>query len=356
MLVCQVQGANVHGVTIRDVAQAAGVSVATASRVLSGHPSTSVRSRDKVHGAAASLGFTANAQARALRTTHTNTVGVLISDIRNPFFAEITHQIEKTLHPQGIVTLLCNADESTSQQDLSLRLLLSRRVDGIIVAPQGDGSGSLREVLLSGVPTVFVDRTIPDTDVPAITSDNESGIREAVWHLKDKGHRRVAYIAGPQETSTGRERLAAFTAAVTDAELETDPDWIVIGDFKYDSGVAGTRQLLKLRDRPTALICADTLMTMGAIEECGTQGISVGQELSVIGYDDNHQARLHRPALSVIAHDPGEMGRLAASAMKSLLDGDTPESVVLPSQLIMRQSVSRPAQADSREVSKVSLR
>lgn len=328
--------------TIHDVARLAGVSAATASRVLSGHPSTSESARTKVRAAATSLGFRVNAQARALRSTHTDTVGVLISDVRNPFFAEIAHQIEKRLHPEGIATLLCNADESTQQQDMSLDLLVSRRVDGIIVAPQGDGSGALRDVLETNLPTVFVDRTIPEVEVPSITSDNESGIHQAVDHLRTHGHRRIGFLAGPQETSTGRERLEAFLSAISEAELDDDPELIFIGDFQHTSGVLGARELLALSDPPTAVITADTLMTMGAVEESVAQGIRVGESLSLIGYDDTPQVRMHRPALTVIAHDPTEMGRLAATAMKKLLRGEKAESAVLPSRLITRQSVRTP--------------
>ena len=153
--------------TLQDVARLAGVSTATASRVLSGHPATSVAARTRVAEAATELGFRPNAQARSLRKARTESIGVVVSD-------------------------------------RYIDLLLAHRADGIVIAPQGDGSGSLRDALKLGVPLVFVDRTVDGVDVPSITSDNFSGITQAVEHLVGLGHHRIGFIAGPQATSTGR--------------------------------------------------------------------------------------------------------------------------------------------------------
>lgn len=325
-------------VTIREVAAEAGVSVGTASRVLSGHPSTSEESRRAVTEAAAQLGFRLNAQARSLRKTRTDTIGLLVSDVRNPFFAEIAHNGEQHALEGGLATLLCNANESAEQQDLYLDLLLSQRVAGIIVTPQGDGSGSLREVLTLGVPVVFVDRTIAGVDVPSVTSDNRSGITEAVAHLATLGHRRVGCIAGPQQTSTGRERLEAFRDAVAAHDLEADPDLVVVGDFQVASGVQAAHTLLDLPDAPTAIIAADSLMTFGVLEVLRERGVRVGTDLSLIGYDDVAAYRWFSPQLTVIAHDPARMGRLAVDMIDDVLHDRPVESVVLETSLVVRES------------------
>lgn len=324
--------------TIRDVAARAGVSVATVSRVLSDHPSTSPASRAKVLAAATELGFRLNARARSLRKTRTNTIGVLVSDVRNPFFAEIAHTVAQTAIASDIATLLCNADESTEQQDHCLDLLVSQRVDGMIVTPQGDGSGSLREVLTLGLPVVFVDRTIDGVDVPSVTSDNRTGITEAVAHLADLGHRRIGYVAGPQETSTGRERLASYRQAVSDLGLDGDPELIYQGDFRAASGVAGTTALLDLADPPTAMLAADSLMTFGVLRECQERGVRIGADLSVIGYDDIDTFGMVHPPLTVIAHDPARMGTLAVAMIRDLLAGEQVTSAVLATSLVQRAS------------------
>lgn len=324
--------------TIRDVAARAGVSVATVSRVLSEDPRTSASSREKVFAAASEMGFRPNAQARSLRRTRTDTIGVLLSDVRNPFFAEIAHTVAQTALASDIATLLCNADESTEQQDHALDLLVSQRVDGIIVTPQGDGSGSLRDVLKLGLPVVFVDRVIDGVDVPSVTSDNRSGITAAVEHLAALGHRRIGYVAGPQETSTGRERLTAHREAIAAAGLDTDPGLVYQGDFRVASGVAGARALLDLDDAPTAIVAADSLMTFGVLQECQDRGVRIGEDVSVIGYDDIDSFRLVNPPVTVIAHDPARMGALAVAMIRDLLAGEPVTSAVLESKLVERAS------------------
>lgn len=329
-------------VKIRDVALAAGVSVGTASRVLSGHPATSIESRRRVTEAAKALGYRANAQARSLRKASSSTIGVLVPDIRNPFFADIAQSAERRALAAGFAMLLGNADESIDQQDHYLELLYAQRVAGIVVAPQGDGSGVLSDLLALGVVIVFVDRVVEGVEVPHVTSDNRSGITEAVVHLADLGHRRVGLVAGPQQTSTGRERRAAFCAAVEDFGLDDDSRLIVSGDYQADSGARGATALLDLPRAPTAIIAADSLMTFGVLEVLHDRGIVVGQELSVIGYDDVAAYRWLRPALTVIAHDPARMGVLSVDLVLDALAGRPARSVILDASLVVRQSTAPP--------------
>ncbi|MEN5072810.1 LacI family DNA-binding transcriptional regulator [Isoptericola cucumis] len=348
-----------RSVTIRDVAARAGVSVATASRVLSGHPATSPASRANVDAAVAELGYRPDARARSLRKTRTGTIGILVSDVRNPFFAEIAYAVERRALQAGMATVVCNADESVDQQDRYLDLLVEQRVDAMVIAPQGDGSGTLREVLGLGIPVVFVDRTLADgadgsdgsdgsgdVSVPSITSDNRTGLREAVEHLVALGHRRVGLIAGPQETSTGRERLRAYREAAAAGDLDPDPALVAQGDFQHASGVAGARRLLDLDDPPTAIIGADSPMTLGALEVLRERGVRVGEDVSLVGYDDLAAFSLVTPALTVVAHDPARMGALAADAVRDLLAGRPASSAVLPAHLVVRGSTGparRPA-------------
>lgn len=339
-----------HTVTIRDVAARAGVSVATTSRVLSGHRATSPQARASVEAAAHELGYRINARASSLRKARTGTLGVLVSDVRNPFFAEIAYAVERQALQAGMATLVCNADESVAQQDRYLDLLVSQRVDAMVIAPQGDGSGSLREVLGLGIPVVFVDRTIDDVEasgaqpadtpvpVPSITSDNRGGMHAAVQHLVGLGHRRVGLVAGPQQTSTGRERLRAFHEIAAVVGLDPDPALVVEGDFRHASGADGARRLLDLAEPPTAVVAADSPMTLGVLEVLTERGVRVGQDLSLVGYDDLPAFSLVTPALTVVAHDPARMGVLAAEAVQALLSGQEATSTVLPTQLVVRGS------------------
>ncbi len=323
--------------TIKDVAEKAGVSTATASRVLSGHPSTSPAARSAVEQAVAELGFRPNAQARSLRKTTTQTLGLLLPDIRNPFFADLAHAVEQRARDFGYLTLFGNANESSEQQDRYFDVMLSQRVDGLIAAPQG-GSASLAGILESKVPTVFVDRVIEGADVPSISPDNRSGIREAVDHLTGLGHRRIGYIAGPQSTSTGRERLQSYQEAISESPADDAGELIYIGDFQAASGAAGAHALLDLPDAPTAILAADSLMSIGAIGVCNERGLSIGTDVAFVGYDDIEAFTLLNPALTVIAHDVDAMGRGAVEMLVDVIAGESIRSQVLPSRLIVRGS------------------
>ncbi|MBG6056612.1 LacI family transcriptional regulator [Cryobacterium sp. MP_M5] len=329
-------------ITIKDVAALAGVSVATASRVLSGNPATSPDSRARVAAAVTELDYRPNAQARALRSTRSDSIGLLVSDVRNPFFADLAHTVEQAALAAGYVTLLGNANERKEQQDRYLNTLISRRVDGIIVAPLGDGSGSIRSLITREIPTVFVDRTVDGLDIPSVTTDSEAGIRQAVEHLAAAGHTRIGYISGPQATSTGRDRFAAFTRAIAVAGLSQDPDLVYFGDYQAASGSAGVHALLQLREPPTALLAADSLMAVGAIAILHKLGRRIGADIALIAFDDIEWFALLNPALSVISHSVEEMGRIAVDMLLQVIDGGQPESVVLPSELIVRASSSTP--------------
>lgn len=329
--------------TIRDVAAAAGVSLGTTSRVLNGHKNVSPGNVDRVRRAVTQLGFQLNAHARSLRSAHSSTIGVLVSDIRNPFFAEIARAAEMVALQNGYVTLLANADESVEQQDTYLRGMVSHRIDGLLVAPQGDGSGSLTEIVASGLPVVFVDRTIDGLDVPAVTSDSRPGLREALGHLRSLGHNRVGFIAGPQATSTGRERLVVFLEEARKAGISQSPELVAQGDFQSRSGEVGAHLLMLLADPPTALIAADSLMGVGALVALKARGLRVGRDISVIAFDDLPYASLFDPGLTVIDQDAEAMGRLAGEDLMAVIRGEHPAPVVLPTRLVVRGSCRAPA-------------
>jgi LacI family transcriptional regulator len=343
----------VNSITIRDVAALAGVSTATASRVLSGNPATSAESRRLVTAAAAQLDFRPNAQARALRSTRTHAIGLLVSDVRNPFFADLAHTVEQAAIAAGYVTLLGNANERQEQQDRYLDTLISRRVDGIIAAPRGEGSGSISSIVAREIPMVFVDRVIAGIDIPSVTTDSDVGIRQAVQHLAAGGHTRIGYIAGPQSISTGRERFTSFTRAIADCGLSEDPDLIYFGDFQVDSGSDGTAALLRLDNPPTALLAADSLMAAGAVARLHSSGLHIGDDIALIAFDDIDWFSLLTPALTVIEHSVQDMGRIAVELLLQVIDGGRPESVVLPSALVVRAS-SGPASSGPASIPPVS--
>ncbi|MFE5667454.1 LacI family DNA-binding transcriptional regulator [Streptomyces niveus] len=324
-------------VTIKDVAALAGVSVGTTSRVLSGNPSTSPAARERVHAAVAELGYRPDARARSLRSARSQTVGLLISDVRNPFFADVAHGAEQAALRSSYVTLLANANEDPKQQDTYLESFLTQRVDGIIIAPQGEESTHLR-TLATTVPLVFVDRTVDGFEVPSVTSDNALGIDQAVAHLADRGHTRIGYIGGPRSISTGRARHDAFVRAVARHSLDTDPGLITSGDFRSASGAVAAERLLSGGQPPTALLAADSPMAVGALGALRRRGLRIGSDVDLVAFDDIEWFSELDPPLTVVSHDAQAMGSTAMRLLLDVIEGRTPESVVLPTRLIVRES------------------
>jgi LacI family transcriptional regulator len=322
-------------VTIREVAARAGVSLGTASRVLSGNPATSPAARARVAEAAAALGYRPNAQARSLRLTRTHVLGLLVSDVRNPFFADIAHAAEQAALGADYVCLLGNANEDVEQQDRYIETFLTQRVDGVVLAPQGP-SATLDTLLESRMPLVFVDRKVEGFDVPSVTTDSRLGLEEAVAHLVAAGHRRIGFIGGPQSISTGRERYDAFIDALPRHGLAVDPELITFGDFRLASGTEAAERLLAVPDRPTALLAADNLMAEGAITTIRRQGLRVACDVEVVAFDDIEWFAHMDPPISVIAQDAGAVGRRAVELLLRVIGGEEPESVVLPTTFIDR--------------------
>lgn len=332
--------------TIRDVAAAAGVSVATASRVLSGNPATSAASREAVTAAAAGLGFHPNSQARALRSSRTASIGLLIPDIRNAYFADLAHSVERHARDRGLVTLISAADEQLDTQDEVLRLLMSHNVDGLIVVPQGQrdslrGPEALEAVVRRGIPLVLMDRTVSDLDVSSVTADT-SGLEAAVAHLSERGHRRIALIAGPATSSTGRERRTSVETALATAGRSLDPGLVFEGDFRSASGARGIEYLMSLpyERRPSAVVIADGPMTVGAIGALNERGARIPRDVSVVACGDLEAFRLYNPALTAVAHDTEEMGATAVQLLFQAMDRQPPRALRLESRLYPRGSVA----------------
>lgn len=333
-------------VTIRDVARAAGVSSATASRVLSGNPATSAASRERVTAAAAELGFSPNAQARSLRSTRTDSIALLISDVRNPYFADLAHAVEQAARARGLVTFIGNANEDPAQQDEFLDAMMSRRVDGVLLVPQGlaggDGtraSPAVERLLTRDIPTVLVDRSLPGVAAPQVTAESAAAVHDAVASLAAHGHRRIAFIGGPEHTSTAAERYGCFRAAVADHGLDADEALHFHGDFRTASGAEGARWLLGLETRPSAVVVADSPMAIGALAVWREAGVRIGADLSVITFDDIEAFALHDPPLATISHDLTAMGTGAVDALATLMAGDPTEHTVLTSTFTDRASI-----------------
>lgn len=319
--------------TMKDVAHRAGVSTATVSRVLNGHAAPTPETRTRVLAAIDELGYRPNALARSLRTTSTKTFGLLISDLVNPFFAEIARAVEEEARAHGYCVVLANADESAEQQATYVRTLLDRRVDGLLVCPATDDPTWMDEVIASDVPLVLLDRTVRGASCPVVRADGAQALADLAQCLIRAGHRRIGVIAGPADTSTGRERLEQFAAAVGDLPLD-----VVHGDFRRDSGSRAAAELMALPDRPSVLVAMDNLMGLGALEELRRLGMVVPADVGLAVYDDQPWFPLLDPPITVIAQPTVEMGRAAARSLLTLIAGEQPPDVLLDARLVERGS------------------
>ncbi|MDF2706737.1 MAG: ribose operon repressor RbsR [Nonomuraea muscovyensis] len=323
---------------IKDVAAQAGVSVATVSRVLNDNPSVTEETRNRVHDAMAALNYRPNAVARSLRTEATRTLGLIIGDILNPFFAELARAVEDEAREAGYTVVIGNADERADQQDHYVRTLMEQRVDGLIICPTAEVTPLVEEVSKGQRPLVFLDRTLTGIDVPSVRADGAAAITELVAHLRALGHRRVAFVSGPGTLSTGRERTAAFLRAAADHGLRVPAEYVRVGDFRAGSGQRITAELLDLPEPPQAIFLGDNLMALGALDEIRRRGLDIPGDVAVASFDDVPWFNHIQPRITAISQPTAELGRLAVRVILDALRGKTAESVVLPAALVIRES------------------
>ncbi|MER5614486.1 LacI family DNA-binding transcriptional regulator [Streptomyces sp. NPDC057575] len=329
--------------SIKDVAAQAGVSVATVSRVLNSHPSVSPDARTRVLAAVDALGYRPNAVARSLRTDQTRTLGLVISDVLNPYFTELARFVEEEARALGYSVIIGNADERPELQDHHVRTLLDRRIDGLLVSPADGDSPLMADVARAGTPMVFVDRWMPGVDVPVVRADGRHAIRDLVAHLYALGRRRLAIIAGPAATTTGDERVEAFREALRAHELGLPEVYIGQGDFQADSGRRVTERFLALPEPPEIVFAADNLMALGALDAIRAAGLRVPQDIGLAAFDDIPWFVHTDPPITAIAQPTGELGRAAVRALVDIVEGRSPQSVTLPARLVVRRSCGEPA-------------
>ena len=332
-------------VTIKDVAREAGVSIGTASQGLRGSAVVREATRRRVLAVAKRLRYQPSALARGLVTRRTHTVGLLISDIANPFFIHAVRAVEDVAQENGYNVILCNTDEDPAKETQYLRVLMEKRVDGIILATTAGSLRMVREVRWRRIPLVLFDRELPGVATDTAKVDGVLGGRLATEHLLGLGHRRIAIIHGPVVRSTGAERLQGYLLALQAAGVRPDPALIREGNFKQDSGRELARQLLDLSPPPTALFCTNNLMTVGALHALGERGVRIPSDLSLVGYDDMEWWTLTHPPLTTVGQPVYDLGQKAMRLLLAQIGREKarrPQRVVLKPELILRESCGPP--------------
>ncbi|MFF1398807.1 LacI family DNA-binding transcriptional regulator [Streptomyces sp. NPDC058287] len=308
--------------TIKDVAARAGVALGTASRVLSGSSQTSADSRSRVLAAAAELGYIANGPARSLRRARTDVLGLLVSDIRNPFFSELAHAAEQEARRHGYTVLLANANEDAEQADAYLRTFAAQRIDGLLFSPQGTVSPQVAATLASGLPLVFLNRTIEGVDAPLYGTDNAQGVQQVLAWLQDRGHRDVAFVGGPDTISTGAERRTAYLTGRQAHGISTDDRLLDAGDFLAGGAAEAMCRILDRGVTFTAVFGANGQTTLGAVRALRERlGAEQAARVEVVSFDDLDWFEFASPPISAVRNDASSIGRLGVRGLVDLIAG-----------------------------------
>ncbi len=301
--------------TIQRVADRAGVSIATVSRVGADPKSVSDKLRLRVEEAARALNYRPSRAARMLRGGASQAVGVVIPDLENPFFTAVVRGIDLVLQAAGYTLLLANSDEDAARERNVLQTLRAEGVAGIIFVPLNSAHDAYRDVLAPPLHTVVVDRSPSHLRPDLVTVDNVEGTRIGVAHLLSLGHRDVALLGGPSRHSTATERRQGYEQALLAAGRPIRPDIIYHGDFRERGGYDGMNALLALPRRPTAVFVANNLMTLGAFRALHEAGIRIPEEVALVGFDDMPWATSLNPPLTAISQPSQEIGSSAADLL-----------------------------------------
>lgn len=343
--------------TINDVARRAGVSAMTVSRVVNNSGYIGAETRARVEEAIETLGYVPNALGRQLRSKQTKLLGLVLSDITNPFFTTIARGVEDAARAGGFNVVFCNTDESETEERRYLRTLVERQVDGILLVPASSSGASLRLLAAQRIPVVLIDRRVRRPNVDSVGADSEAGARDAVRHLIDLGHRRIAVLSGRADVSTSADRVAGARHALAEAGLALDERLVAFGDYNYAEG-NGTdgyemaRRVLAVEPRPTAILAANNFIALGALRALREARIAVPDEVSIVAFDDLPPDWVVEPFLTVVAQPAYEIGRTAAEVLLERL-GPTPPAIsreiLLSTELVLRRSTGRvPAAAPDR--------
>ena len=306
-------------VTLKDVAQAARVSVSTASRALGGSGLASERTQQRLMRIARELGYRPNPIARGLKTGQSGLVGLLVHNLANASFQVIAEVVQARLKAHGFQMLLCIAGDDPQQESDTLTTLADHRVDGLIVVPTGKNGDRLM-ALASEIPIVCLVRRDDATDLETVLADDSEGAYVGTRYLIGLGHRRIGLVVGRPDTTSGRERLSGYVRALREAKITMDDTLIHAGRFEPETGAASCRKLLDLADRPSAIFVANHEATLGVLRVTAERGLSIPEDLSLLCYEGSPWFEWHRPAISIVDNGARDLANLAVDRLLHRMD------------------------------------
>jgi LacI family transcriptional regulator, galactose operon repressor len=333
-------------VDIRDVAKRAKVSTATVSRTINRVSTVDPQMAKRVLKAIKELGYYPNRQARALVSGRSRVFGLIVSEITNPFFPEIVQTFETLAVENNYEILLTSTIHDPRRMELAVRRMIERRVDGVAILTFGMEEELLNHLRFRNLPLVFIDVGPKAPRVSNIRVDYSHGIRQAVQHLAAMRHERIGFVTGPLELLSARARLHAFEESMREIGVRIRPEFIIQGNHKLEGGKMALQQLQRLREQPTALLCSNDVTAIGVMRQAFELGISVPQDLSVVGFDDTRLADFMIPPLTTIQMSQKELARLAFEALFEEVKRETPSPTGseyhLKTQLLLRSSTTFP--------------
>jgi LacI family transcriptional regulator len=335
--------------TIRDVAKRAGVAPITVSRVINNADNVSDATRLRVEAAIDALGYVPNRLASSFRSNKTNTLGLILTDITNPFWTTVARGVEDAADEHGFNVILCNTDEAQREEGKYVRVLLQKQVDGFLLVPSSDSMDSIDLIQKQGTPLVIMDRRVSG-EIDTVRCDSIGGAYALTHHLIDLGHRRIVALSGSMSVSTARDRVKGYEHALRDSGLEVDPSLIHYRAFTQEAGYAMTKEVLANNPPPTAIFAVNNFIAIGAYKALKDSGLHVPVDVSLVAFDDLPPALVMDPFLTVAAQPAYEMGRRATELLVERAvaseSGDEPipeaEEIVLPVKLVIRRSAGHP--------------
>ena len=325
---------------IKEVAKHAKVSTATVSRTINESEKVSARTAERVRKAIKELNFYPNTHARTLVSGRSRMLGLIISDITNPFFPELVKHFEDQAVQKGLEVIIANTDYKPRRMAECIRRMVERKVDGAAIMTSEADPALVTELTRRNIPTVFMDTGKNGSLSANINIEYEQGIQEGLQHLFSLNHRRIAFISGPLNLPSAQRRLDAFVAGMKARGIKIGNEMIEKGDHRIEGGVSAMRNLLRLTERPTAVMSSNDMTAIGALGMLHDAGLQVPRDISLIGFDDIAFAHLTQPALTMIRLSRSQLAITALAALEKLMRGENEEGAdyTIPTHLVMRAS------------------
>lgn len=344
------KGASKRGATtkidIRDVATRARVSIATVSRTINYIPTVNPTLAARVWKAVGELNYFPNTQARALVSGKSKLLGLIVSEITNPFFPELIHEFEQVAIAKGYEILIGSTNYEPKTMELCARRMLERKVDGVAIMTFGVEEFVLDRFIAENTPITFIDTAAKHPESDTIAVDYRAGIQEGVQHLAVLGHRKIGFISGPLRLHSAETRQAAFIECLRQAGLTVNPEWLIEGNHTLDSGRDAMKKMLALKEQPTAVMCSNDLTAIGVQHALFEAKLKVPEDFSLIGFDDVHLAEYTIPPLTTVRMSCKDLAEAAVASLISHMQPqtkpETPKKASIPTRLIVRQTTGLP--------------